>query len=308
MKITACIPAHNDDYTLNLCLASVLPHFDRVVVFDDASTDSTSGVIGWHMAGAEGRLWWVRTEEQLGWIHGRNAILEFIDEKNWPDRHLFWIDADDVLCEYNAGLLREIAAGDAPVVRLQLCEQWGDLNHTTGRLRHYDRCHFYVDRERAGGITWRGGRMAKPVGAETEKGWKAGRSPGPLFFHIKGVKPDRRLVERRLLRRWLRRRNRGEPHAESTAQALQERKGDIHQAALKMILHSRQDKLVSTYLGDMPKSAPQRPEQIEQEIARRQRFEIVYRDGRPVDRIDHGWPPPWVPDTGIAADQPAPHI
>lgn len=31
-QLTALIPAHNDDYTLSFCLASIVDHFDETIV------------------------------------------------------------------------------------------------------------------------------------------------------------------------------------------------------------------------------------------------------------------------------------
>ena len=45
MKLTALIPVHNDDYALSFCLASIVDHFDRIIVLDDASTDDTGGAL-----------------------------------------------------------------------------------------------------------------------------------------------------------------------------------------------------------------------------------------------------------------------
>jgi len=297
MKLTALIPAHNDDYALSFCLASIVDHFDRILVLSDASTDMTLNVAGhyasrhpdFHIIGYDG--------PQLGWIEARNRLLEYLDALCGGGELLFWLDADDVLCEYNAHVLREIAEGELPIVRLQLCEMWGDFNHTTQRTRHYDRCHVFVNRRLERDILWRGGSMAK-LKVDTARSITAARSPGPLFFHIKGVRSDRRLVERRFTRRWLKRRRNADPPG-GTEDLMHSTFGkeDIHRSALKMLLHSKQDHLKPTYLpgAEWPPNgpAPKRPAVIEEEIRRGQRFEIVYRDGHPVDRIDHGWTRPY---------------
>ena len=303
MNLTALIPAHNDDYALSLCLASIVDHFDRITVYDDFSTDATFAVAADFAHRYKHVIAFRQGPGQVGWIEARNRLLVPVDD----DALLFWLDSDDVLCEYNAHLLREIAEGDRPLVRLQLCEMWGDLNHTTQRLRHYDRCHLFVNRRLAGDMLWRGGAVAKPCyGLDDVHGlYPVGaghiapvRGPGPLFFHIKGVKPDRRLFERRYIRGWLRRKNRlsdasDSPHAEPPASdtvCSDFTAEEIHRAALKQLLHSRQDKLIPTYLsGDLSRSAPRRPDVIEEELRKGQRFEMIYRDGQAVDRIDHGW-------------------
>ena len=311
MKLTALIPAYNDAYTLQFCLASIAPHFDEVLVLDDASTDETPEVCLAAVCAHPHVRYIHHKGQQLGWVRAREALLQHADDCNGragrPD-HLFWLDADDVLCEYSAHLLQEIAAGPSPVVLLQLCEMWGDFHHTTQRLRHYDRCHVYTRRSPGTLLHWEGGAMAKlsvsalpPAMAVNRKSAIANRQwpSGPLFFHLKGVKPDRRLVERAYTRAWLR--AQGRPGALSQwpispigpirpISALTD--AEVHALALKHLFQSRQDRLVPSYRSNMsyvsyPPSGrvPVRPGAILAALPGR--FEIIYdAEGRPVDRID----------------------
>jgi hypothetical protein len=279
-RLTALIPAHNEAYMLELCLASIYEHFDEIIVLDDASTDGTGKM-------AEGFLcehwrWKVlRAREGIGWIESRNRLCAATDS-DW----LFFLDADDVLCEYNAHLLREIAEGPEPVVRLQLTELWGDFHHTTGRLRHYDRCHTFVNRAIIKDLAWIGGSAAKPYG-NGRGGWRAAAGPGPLLFHCKGVKPDRRLVERSMVRGWLRA---GAPGTlEAWAGLDKTSPEEIHRRALKMLLQSKQDRIRRYPDQSDPSNPPDLPQTIRQAPTR---FEITYDfapDGayHPTDRIDH---------------------
>ena len=94
MKLTALIPAYNDAYTLGLCLASIVEHFDEILVLDDASTDETPDVAA-DFARRHAHVRYVRHEgRQLGWVEARNRLLALTDAA-----HLFWLDSDDVLCE-----------------------------------------------------------------------------------------------------------------------------------------------------------------------------------------------------------------
>ena len=189
---------------------------------------------------------------------------------------LFFLDADDVLCEYNAHLLRQIAEGPEPVVRLQLTELWGDFHHTTGRLRHYDRCHTFVNRGVIGDLAWKGGSAATPYG-NGHGGWRAKAGPGPLLFHCKGCKPDKRLVERSMTRKWMRA---GHPGTlEQYAGLDQMPPAEIHRRAMRMLLHSKTDKIRS-----YPADGPALPAILREAP---NRFEITYQAGRPTDRIDH---------------------
>jgi len=272
MKLTALIPVYNDDYTLSLCLASIADHFDEVIVLDDASTDETPDVAA-AFARRYKHVRFMRHEgQQLGWINARNRLLELTDSKL-----LFYLDSDDVLCEYNANALRRIAECGRSAVWLQLCEMWGDLNHTTQRLKHYDPCHVFVDRRKCPTMHWEGGTCSRLPEARSGL-----RSPELLFFHIKGVKPDRRLVERSLIRAWMRAGRQGHiPIGDMT-------EDEIHRRAVKMLLTSRQDKPRRSY-PDNP-NAPRRPAVIEAAVAGGQRFQMLYDDdGKIVDREDRGW-------------------
>jgi len=270
-RLTALIPAHNDDYALWFCLRAAAPYFDEMIVLDDCSDDLTPDVV-LEVSHQHTHVRLLRHEgEQLGWVDARNRLLAATESDL-----LFWIDADDVLAEYNAGILRELADGRHPLVRLQLCEMWGDFDHSTQRLRHYDRCHVFWNRRLLKDGFWGGGSAA---GLREMGGMTPARSDGPLFFHAKGVKPDRRLVERQWARKWMRA---GAPGRLQDFAGLAEMEPEImHRRGLRMLLHSRQDKLRKTWPG-----GPQRPRVI---LEGPRRFEIIYRDGRPVDRLDHGW-------------------
>ncbi len=284
MNLTALIPAYNDDYALRFCLASIVDRFDQIIVLDDASTDHTPDVAA-DFARRHKNVRYVRHEgRQLGWIEARNRLATLTDAD-----HLFWLDSDDVLCEYNADLLERVAQSPSAVTRLPLCEMWGDFHHTTQRLRHYDRCHVYVNRRAFSDFFWTGGTCARPEGEGRERAIVSKNGPGPLLFHIKGVKPDRRLVERQRMRDYLRAPDRpdglrvyaGKKHASPIGEMTEE---EIHALALRMLLHSRQDRLTPTYRGSPDPNAPRRPEVIEAALPGR--FEIVYKAGQPVDRID----------------------
>lgn len=309
MKLTALIPAYNDAYTLGLCLASIVDHFDEIIVLDDASTDDTPQVASDFARGHSRVRVFCSPPPQLGWVQARNRLAALTDSD-----HLFWLDADDVLCEYQADELRRLAESKRALVRLRLAEMWGDLYHTTQRLRHQDRCHLYVNRRRFKDLIWGGTAAARPD-AEPIPGAsvQATVTDRVLLFHLKGVKPDYRLVQRQHVRGWLRMKAR---RPDRRPDRLTDRLGgmsseEMHALALKMLLHSRQDKLRPTYLPDAfrPTSpelawpgppeprfrgegwtgsgggAPKRPRVIERALPGR--FRILYNaEGQPIDRID----------------------
>ena len=283
MKLTALIPVYNEDYALRYCLASIVDHFDEIIVFDDASTDYTADVVAWFTTRYPHVSYRLNRGRQLGWIEARNRLAALTESS-----HLFWLDSDDVLCEYNAHMLRWVAEGPKPVVRLQLCEMWGDFYHTTQRLRHYDRCHTYVNRRVFRDMTWTGGTCARvecATAGSSSRAVVAVNGPGPLLFHIKGVKPDRRLAERVLMRGYL-----GDKAKHKSVAAFgrldELSQEQIHDMALRHLLRIRQDKLRPTYHeSPVDPKAPRRPEVIERDLPGR--FAILYKDGVPIDRVDH---------------------
>ena len=283
MKLTALIPAYNDDYVLSFCLAAAVGHFDEIIVLDDASTDDTPDVAA-DFARQHRNVRFLRHEgRQLGWVGARNRLLAETDSD-----HLFWLDSDDVLCEFQAEMLGQIPGGH-PIVRLCLAEMWGDFYHTTKRLRHHDACHVYVNRKLCPDMIWTGGGMAR---LRPRAAVRATNGPGPLLFHIKGVKPDRRLVERQRIRPYLRRQDRPD-RLDEFMRIDDMTEKEIHARAMRMLLHSKIDRLVPTYKvsdpypeGKMCVPAPRRPDVIVDALPGR--FEMVYEGAMAVDRIDHG--------------------
>ncbi|MFW6189028.1 MAG: glycosyltransferase family 2 protein [Planctomycetota bacterium] len=275
LPVAALIPAHNDAYTLRFCLASVAPHVREVVVLDDCSTDETPDV-ALAAAGEHRHVRLIRHEgRQLGWIEARNRLMAATQA-----RRLLFLDADDVLVERNLDCLREIAAGDRPLVRLRLCELWGDLRHTTQRWSHTDRCHCYADRGRMKRLIWgHAGSFSRP-----EVGVRAAASEALLAFHAKGVKPDRRLVERCYVRPWLRA---GRPTATVAEFADLGAMSDeaIHRRAVEFLTTSRQDRPRLAYLCGVPvDGAPELPRVLWDALPGRFRF--TYSGGQITDRID----------------------
>jgi hypothetical protein len=172
-------------------------------------------------------------------------------------------------------------------VRLCLTELWGDFVHTTGRLHHYDACHVFVNRSKVPDLNWTGGTAAK-VSCLAADGSRltAGRSRGPLLFHCKGVKPDRRLAERQFVRAWMRAGRPGRLADWPPLAGLSDE--DTHRLAMRMLFTSRQDRI-----RPYPITGPALPAVITQAP---QRFRVVYGKVGDVsliaDRLDHlpDWP------------------
>jgi len=259
------VPVLNDEYTLRFCLESLVPYFDEIVVFDDSSTDH-SFEVALDFLYRSGNVK-VKTHGAipLGWITARNVMLSMTDS-----RWLYWIDSDDVLMDGAwdelERLAREAENGGPPVVRLGLTELWGDLHHGTGRYRHFDPCHVFVDRKRTGELKWAGRNAAS-------LGWRASRTEGVICAHLKGVKPDSRLALRKFIRPWLNEGRKCRPESFGPLPSMD--REEVHRLALNTLLHSRQDR-IQKYKGPALPSC----------LAGEDRFEMVYDEGKPVDRVD----------------------
>lgn len=180
-----------------------------------------------------------------------------------------------------AHLLREIAEasedGGPPVVRLQLTELWGDFAHTTGRLRHYDPCHVFVNRSKVRDLQWTGGTAARLTSAFCPL--PSGRSGGPLLFHCKGVKPDRRLAERQFVRKWL---GAGRPgRLEDWPRLRNLPADDVHRLAVRMLFASKGDPC-----RPYPKDGPRLPAVLREAPPR---FKVQFFTRDRLDYMPH-WP------------------
>ena len=276
MKLTALIPAHNDDYTLPFCLDSIVDVFDEIIVLDDCSDDGTADLLMAYTGEYKNvKAIIYRHDQQLGWWRAREELLTETDND-----YLFFLDSDDVLAEYNASLLQRIAEAGPAVVCLRLFELWGDFDHGTGHRTKTDACHVFIDRSRCS-ATWGPSKKYGGTSAGLQTDWgRTVHHGGVLFFHIKGVKPDRRLYERQQIRPWIREGMPGRlsewAHLDTVSPNM------MHERTLTMLLKSRQDHIKKLYPGG---DVPQRPKVIREAP---KRFEIVYKDGKPVDRIDKG--------------------
>lgn len=268
IRLTALIPAHNDDYALSLCLASVGAYFHEVVVLDDGSIDDTEEVVRRARLSHPHIRYERHHGQPLGWAEVRRRLIALAEGD-----HVFFMDADDVLCEDRADLLFETPR-IAPIVYTQLAEMWGDFDHTTQRLFHYDPCHLYVNRAVVRDLDWVIDGNTDYPRFDSPFGRAAG--PGPLFWHLKGVKPDWRLVEREMFNPWHADGKRGNPYDDVLALPTDE----VHTRAVARLLHNPVDR-IQKYGGEV-----RRPAVVE---SSRPRFEMVYADGRCIDRRDHGW-------------------
>ena len=298
-KTAALIPVHNEAYLLPMCIESVLPLFDEVVLFDDASEDGSSCVIDMftvrhpHVTG-------IISKEQVGWGEGRNRLMAATDA-----RYLFWIDSDEIAVGGDC-VERTVKSG-LPAVRMGHTEMVGDFFHTTHRIYHNDPNQFFQDRKQVPELRWDITKTGFST-RRTEDPFPQCRPIGHFSFHCKGVKPDWKLAERLIARKWHVARKQGWPgwfhkwleedlgakflgdEATSFSYAMAIPEEKRHEMALGYI-NGTYDLAIPSYVPGMEKyrtrqDLPERPEAIMKSLPGR--FTVVYDgDGKPVDRIDN---------------------
>ncbi len=268
-KLTALIPVHNDDYTLWFCLRSIAPYFAEIIVFNDASIDNTREVVE-KVAKTYPHIQYLEhSGKPLGWADARRELIARAKGK-----HLFFIDADEILLESQAHWLQKIPSL-ATVVYWRFTDIWGDFNHTTQRVFHSDFCHVYVNRNRVDELDWTmkvyGVASTPVIGSDDTRVLDE-----ILFWHARGVKPDWRILQRPEMNAWHEKRREGTPH--DFLHKLDQRV--IHDRALKVLLTSGEHQ-IQPWRGETEK-----PRIVADADTR---FEMVYKNGQIVDRRDHGW-------------------
>ncbi len=285
-KLAALIAAHNDAYALDIMLDSLcwykggIPPFDEIIILEDHSTDRTLEAAK-HWQAQCPDLVEVKTRTatspQKPLYALRNDLLDATDA-----RHVACLDSDMVLVERNAHMLREWCDSDVPAVGLCQTQLWGDFRHVA-RYDHYDRSHCYIDRSVYPDFQWE----QTPAGF-LKSGVHLKASGKTMVFHLNGVRPDHRLVSRLQDRKFF-----TGKQDESPAQVVADMNAsDVHAAAMKrMRKMARNEKLKRAYDEDgtpLYEKYPPLPRAIQERLPGR--FEVVYEDGEPVDRIDH-WRP-----------------
>lgn len=190
---SAIIPCWNDDYTLFFCLESIAGVVAEVMMVNGASTDDSTGVIAW-AAAKFGNIKVLNTA-RVGNVEARNLGMALATR----DRLVF-IDADDVFC----GNVEELRRALENPSYFGLINLYGDLHHqemidgpaSAARELHYDVCHLSVDRRQMPDFKWRPRTEISDKFAANSSIGLPYQPAGLLFWHLRGVKPDERLVNR----------------------------------------------------------------------------------------------------------------
>jgi len=267
-SIAALMPTYDDAYAMFLGAQAIAPYVDEVWIWDDASEDETEDVLDF-LQMKFGNIFYIISDTQLGWVEHRLQLLEATGA-----RHVIMMDSDLVIYEDCGQEIKKIVDDPCPHIRMGVVEFTGDFEHTTGRgVRgpKFDLHPYYVDRENVNNIEyWMGKYEYSKIECESHKSWKK-----RMFAHLKTMKSDWRMVARSVVSEW-RRQNcpEGNLHKWMDVEGI-----DVHTEAMKYVLYDKNNPL------------RKKPDNISvPEICLPYpRFEIVYTDGRPSDRIDHGW-------------------
>jgi len=262
--VIALIPAYNDAYALYFCLSSIVDFFDKIIVLDDASFDETAAVaFDFQRRYANVELH-VNRGEMLGWVEARKRLMRLAGDA----ANIFFIDADDVFCEYRFNDLKEIVDNGRPCY-LRHFDLWGDFHHGTSPTGKLDVCHLYVPTLECCRWTYRTDRsstMSVVVPKPT-------RTDNVLFVHMKGVKPDFRIYLRHYMKPWIRA---GRPYPLVEWCDLNHMTpSEIHREATRILLTSPRT------MYRINETWPNLPTVIKTHL---DDFQFIYQDGKIVDR------------------------
>jgi len=289
--ITAVVAAKTESYTISLCLRSLIGVVDQIVCVDNGSEDNTLQ----QMCDFQ-KQYGDRVEVEVISLPGallgdcREAGLR-ATKYQW---HLRW-DAD-MICKTSGPesmlLLREeVLADDRPrAIQLPRTNLYGDLHHTTKLYPVVDPGEPVLMRMSRGVCYREFGRfdtVRLPIY------YRVLKHPKRFYFHCSGLKSDVNLLHRAFYFRWREEFNGTAP--------------DKRARELKDFGQYKQAKELEIYGTNDPKSLKYRlqrqsvyhfekydpvtygdyPDILKEEIeAGRDRFEVIYRDGKPYLRVD----------------------
>lgn len=254
------IPCWNDSYTLGLALRSWVPFVKQVIVVDDHSTDG-SAMVAESFNVRYGNVKVVRPCERLGNVGARNLGMDCATMEG--HHRLIFVDSDSVF-NGDLGMLAEVLRAPA---FLEFHNLWGDLEHMqllsspgdpSKEVPWADVCQVFVDTRIQPDFRWHAHERFAMNNLRRE----LFRRTGLVLWHLQGVKPEERIVQREA----------GWWEAERS-------KFNRKPQALLDILRSKR-------LHRMAAPHPKMPAWL----LEHQRFQLVYEDGLIVNRIDREKP------------------
>jgi len=288
--ISAVVVARNEDYTVGMSLRSLIGFADQIICVDNGSDDGT-----------------LVEMEKFRDEHGGDADVDVVsmpgallgdcrNEGLRRSRHQWHLRWDADMVAQTAGPdsmlnVRERALADARPRAIH-------MRRTTliGDLRHAPRLGDVVDAGenwliRAGhGITYAElGGMYDEV--RTPLHYVEKWEPGEHIFHLAGLKADDNLIHRLHYFAWRELINREGPQADPELQTLdafkRHRNRELFGTTDPQSVKFRYRRQLSYHLMPYdPEHFGSYPEVLRRELSGQQRFEVVYREGRPWSRID----------------------
>jgi glycosyltransferase involved in cell wall biosynthesis len=283
--ITAVVAARDEAYAIRFCLRGLVGFADQVICIDNGSQDATLAEM-----------------ERFRDERGHELAVEVV---SMPDAllgdcrqeglrrtrhrwHLRW-DADMVAKttgpESMLALREQALADERPrTIQLPRTNLIGDLHHTQKLGSVVDPGEPILMRF-GSGISYR--EFGKFDTVRTPLWYVQRKDDKRYYFHLAGLKPDDNLIHRFHYFPW-----REAVNTQGETRTLEQFKADRNldlfgtndrrsvkfRYMRQLVYHLR--RFDSARWGEYP-------EVLREELSGRQRFEVVYRDGRPWTRIDH---------------------
>ena len=288
--ITAVVAARDEAYTIGFCLRSLIGFADQVVCVDNGSEDGTLGEMEAFQTEHGDRLE-VDVVSLPGALLGdcREAGLR-LTRRQW---HLRW-DADMVAKtsgpESILRLRDEVLADDRPrTIQLPRTNLTGDLRHTHRLTPVVDPGEPILMRF-GRGIEYR--EFGRFDAVRVPLHYIQRKEPGRHYFHLAGLKSDQNLIHRFHYFAWRETVNREGAALDPELRTLEGYKRRMNQELFgtndpRSVKFRYRRQLCYHFTRYDPERYGDYPELLRDELSRPQRFEVVYRDGRPWTRVDH---------------------
>jgi glycosyltransferase involved in cell wall biosynthesis len=284
--ITAVVAARDEGYAIRFCLRSLVGVADQVVCIDNGSRDDTLDVMEAFRDEHRDRL-------AVDVVALPDALLgECRDEGLRRTRHrwhLRW-DADMVAKGAMRELRAEVLSNERPrAIALPRTNLIGDLRHTHKLQPVVDPGEPILVRF-GSGIRYR--EYGKFDAVRLPLHYAQRQEQSRYYFHLAGLKPDDNLIHRFHYFAWRELVNTRDAALDPRLRDFDEfkriRNAELFGTNDPRSLKFRYRRQLCYHLASFdPARYGDYPEVLADELSGRQRFEVVYRDGRPWTRIDH---------------------
>jgi glycosyltransferase involved in cell wall biosynthesis len=287
--ITAVVAARDEAYTIRLCLRSLVGFADQIVCIDNGSDDRTLQEMEAFRDEHGDRV-------QVDVVSMPGALLgECREEGLRLTRHRWHLRWDADMIAKTSGpdsmtAVRDRALRDDRPRTIQL-----PRTNLIGDLRHTHRLGGTVDPGEP--ILMRFGRgieyreFGKFDAVRVPLHYAARGEPGRHYFHLAGLKSDDNLIHRFHYFAWREAVNRDgdalDPELRTFEGFKRRRNDELFGTNEPRALKFRYQRQLSYHLALYdPGEYGDYPDVLRDELSKPQRFEVVYRDGRPWTRID----------------------